>query len=60
VELWVGHRVTATLIKAVLFSPLRDGGLQVKDLIRETPKTAPVLSLPLFSLRFLEIQPKAY
>lgn len=47
-------------ITAVLFSSLRDGGLQVKDLIRETPEMAPVLSLSPFSLSFLEIQPKAY
>lgn len=45
-------------VMAVLFSTLR--GLQIMDLIRETPEKTPVLSLPSFSLGFLEIQPKAY
>lgn len=54
------YHATTALIMVVLLSPIRDGGSQVKDLTRETPEMAPALSLPPFSSRFLEIQPKAY
>lgn len=54
------YLATTTPIMAVLLSALRDGGSQVKDLIRETPEMAPALCLPPFSLRFLDNQPKEY